>query len=98
MSWEEELLKNDSAILIPWQGGMESGNALADVLLGKKEPSGKLTDTIAKDYFDYPCANSIGEKEYNNYTEDIFVGYRYFETFAKDKVVYPFGFGLGYSE
>ena len=98
MSWEKELLKNDSAILIPWQGGMESGNALADVLLGKQEPSGKLTDTIAKDYFDYPCANSFGEKEYNNYTEDIFVGYRYFETFAKDKVLYPFGFGLGYSE
>ena len=98
MSWEKDLLKNDSAILIPWQGGMESGNALADVLLGKQEPSGKLTDTIAKDYFDYPCANSFGEKEYNNYTEDIFVGYRYFETFAKDKVLYPFGFGLGYSE
>jgi len=98
MSWEKELLKNNSAILIPWQGGMESGNALADVLLGKQEPSGKLTDTIAEDYFDYPCANSFGEKEYNNYTEDIFVGYRYFETFAKDKVLYPFGFGLGYSE
>ena len=98
MSWEEELLKNDSAILIPWQGGMESGNALADVLLGKQEPSGKLTDTIAKDYFDYSSANSFGEKEYNNYTEDIFVGYRYFETFAKEKVLYPFGFGLGYSE
>ncbi len=98
MSWEEDLLKNDSAILIPWQGGMESGNALADVLLGKKEPSGKLTDTIAKSYFDYPCAKNFGEKEYNNYTEDIFVGYRYFETFAKDKVLYPFGFGLGYSE
>lgn len=98
MSWEKDLLKNDSAILISWQGGMESGNALVDVLLGKQEPSGKLTDTIAKNYSDYPCANSFGEKEYNNYTEDIFVGYRYFETFAKDKVLYPFGFGLGYSE
>ena len=98
MSWEKELLKNDSAILIPWQGGMESGNALADVLLGKQEPSGKLTDTIAKDYYDYPSSNSFGEKEFNNYTEDIFVGYRYFETFARDKVLYPFGFGLGYSE
>ncbi len=98
MSWEKELLKNDSAILIPWQGGMESGNALADVLLGKREPSGKLTDTIAKNYWDYPCSEDFGEKEYNNYTEDIFVGYRYFETFAKDKVLYPFGFGLGYSE
>ena len=98
MSWEKELLKNDSAILIPWQGGMESGNALADVLLGKQEPSGKLTDTIAENYWDYPCSEDFGEKEYNNYTEDIFVGYRYFETFAKDKVLYPFGFGLGYSE
>lgn len=98
MSWEKELLKNDSAILIPWQGGMESGNALADVLLGKQEPSGKLTDTIAQNYWDYPCSEDFGEKEYNNYTEDIFVGYRYFETFAKDKVLYPFGFGLGYSK
>ena len=98
MSWEKELLKNDSAILISWQGGMESGNALADVLLGKQEPSGKLTDTIAENYWDYPCAEDFGEKEYNNYTEDIFVGYRYFEAFAKDKVLYPFGFGLGYSE
>lgn len=97
MSWEKELLKNDSAVIIPWQGGMESGNALADVLLGKKEPSGKLTDTIAKNYWDYPCSEDFGEKDYNNYTEDIFVGYRYFETFAKDKVLYPFGFGLGYS-
>ncbi len=98
MSWEKELLKNDSAILIPWQGGMESGNALADVLLGKQEPSGKLTDTIAENYWDYPCSEDFGEKEYNNYTEDIFVGYRYFETFEKDKVLYSFGFGLGYSE
>ncbi len=98
MSWEKDLLKNDSAILIPWQGGMESGNALADVLLGKQEPSGKLTDTVAENYWDYPCSDYFGEKEYNNYTEDIFVGYRYFETFAKEKVLYPFGFGLGYSE
>ncbi len=98
MSWEKDLLKNDSAILISWQGGMESGNALADVLLGKQEPSGKLTDTIAENYWDYPCSEDFGEKECNNYTEDIFVGYRYFETFAKDKVLYPFGFGLGYSE
>ncbi len=98
MSWEKELLKNNSAILIPWQGGMESGNALADVLLGKQEPSGKLTDTIATDYWVYPCAHNFGKKEYNNYTEDIFVGYRNFETFAKDKVLYPFGFGLGYSQ
>ncbi|MBO5909171.1 MAG: glycoside hydrolase family 3 C-terminal domain-containing protein, partial [Clostridia bacterium] len=98
MSWEKEILKNNCAIMYVWQSGMESGNAVADVLSGKKEPSGRLTDTIAESYNDYPCSKDFGEKEYNNYTEDIFVGYRYFETFAKDKVLYPFGFGLGYSE
>lgn len=98
MSWEKELLKNKSAIMYVWQSGMESGNSVADVLSGEKEPSGRLTDTIAESYSDYPCSDDFGEKEYNNYTEDIFVGYRYFETFAKDKVLYPFGFGLGYSQ
>lgn len=98
MSWEKEILKNKAAIMYVWQSGMESGNSVADVLSGEKEPSGRLTDTIAENYFDYPCSKDFGEKEYNNYTEDIFVGYRYFETFAKDKVLYPFGFGLGYSQ
>ncbi len=97
MSWEKELLSGDSAILIPWQGGMESGNALAEVILGLSEPSGRLTDTIAENYWDYPCSEDFGEKDYNNYTEDIFVGYRYFETFDKSKVLYPFGYGLGYA-
>ncbi len=97
MSWEKELLSGDSAILIPWQGGMESGNALAEVILGLSEPSGRLTDTIAENYWDYPCSEDFGEKDYNNYTEDIFVGYRYFETFDKNKVLYPFGYGLGYA-
>ena len=98
MSWEKELLKGDSAILIPWQGGMESGNAVAEVLLGKREPSGRLTDTIAKSYEDYPSSDNFGNKDYNNYTEDVYVGYRYFETFNRDAVLYPFGFGLGYAE
>ncbi len=97
MSWEKEILKGDSAILIPWQGGMESGNAVAEVLSGNREPSGRLTDTIAKSYEDYPSAENFGNREYNNYTEDIYVGYRYFETFNKDAVIYPFGFGLGYT-
>ena len=98
MSWEKEILKGDSAILIPWQGGMESGNAVAEVLSGKREPSGRLTDTIAKSYEDYPSAENFGNREYNNYTEDIYVGYRYFETFNKDAVLYPFGFGLGFAK
>jgi len=97
MSWEKEILKGDSAILIPWQGGMESGNAVAEVLSGKREPSGRLTDTIAKSYEDYPSAENFGNREYNNYTEDVYVGYRYFERFNKDAVLYPFGFGLGYA-
>ena len=87
-----------SAILYVWQSGMESGNAIADVLSGDVSPSGKLTDTIAKCYADYPSSKDFGDRKYNNYTEDIYVGYRAFETFAKDKVLYPFGFGLGYTE
>lgn len=86
-----------SAILYAFQGGMESGNALYDVLSGKVNPCAKLTDTIAYDYCDYPSAESFGGKDFNNYTEDIFVGYRYFETFAPEKVLYPFGFGLSYT-
>lgn len=86
-----------SAIVLAWQGGMESGNALCDVLFGKVNPSGRLTDTIAKKYDNYPSAQDFGGKEYNEYSEDIFVGYRFFETFAKDEVLYPFGFGLSYT-
>lgn len=97
MAWEKELPENNAAILIPYQGGMESGNSVADVLFGIQEPSGRLTDTIACCYDAYPCAKHFGEKEYNNFYEDIYVGYRYFETFAKDKVLYPFGFGLSYT-
>ncbi len=94
----EEFGDKIGAILIAWQGGMESGNALADLLCGKVSPCGKLTDTIAKNYTDYPSSNNFGNKKFNNYEEDIFVGYRYFSTFDEDKVLYPFGFGLGYAE
>ncbi len=86
-----------SAIVYAWQLGQESGNALAEILKGTASPSGKLTDTIAEKYEDYPSAENFGNKAYNNYAEDIFVGYRYFETFAKDKVLYPFGYGLSYT-
>ncbi len=86
------------AILIAWQGGMESGNALADLLCGKASPCGKLTDTITRSYSDYPSSNNFGNKKFNNYEEDVFVGYRYFSTFGGDKVLYPFGFGLGYAD
>lgn len=85
------------ALMFVWQGGQETGNAVADVLLGKVSPSGKLTDTIAA-IEDYPSYKYFGNKKYNNYAEDIYVGYRYFNTFARDKIIYPFGFRLSYTK
>lgn len=98
MSWVNDFGDKISSILYVWQSGMESGRAIADVLSGDVSPSGKLADTIADKYESYPSSKFFGNKKYNNYTEDIYVGYRFFETFAKDKVMYPFGFGLGYTD
>ena len=86
-----------SAIVLAWQGGMESGGALVDVLSGKVNPSGRLTDSIGVTYDVYPSSNQFGYKNFNVYEEDVFVGYRYFESFAKEEVLYPFGFGLSYT-
>ena len=97
LSWVDGFDGKIDAVLLVWQGGMESGNAVADLLSGKVTPSGKLTDTVAKTYENYPSAADFGGRDYNFYTEDIFVGYRWFETFAKDEVLYPFGFGLSYT-
>ncbi|NLK47018.1 MAG: beta-glucosidase [Treponema sp.] len=89
---------NPDAVLLAWQGGMIGGYGVADVLTGKCSPSGRLTDTIAYKIEDYPSHKYFGNKERNFYSEDIYVGYRYFETFAKDKVRYPFGYGLSYTD
>ena len=87
-------------LLMAFQGGMEGGCAEAELLMGVCSPSGKLTDTLASELEDYPgCAHFYDSDEYVNYTEDIYVGYRYFETIPgmRDRVVYPFGFGLSYT-
>ena len=87
-------------LLMAFQGGMEGACAEAELLMGVSSPSGKLTDTYARDLDDYPgCADFYDSEEYVNYYEDIYVGYRYFETIpgAAGKVVYPFGFGLSYT-
>ncbi len=86
-----------SAVLYAWQLGQESGNAVAAVLKGSINPSGKLSDTIAKEYKDYPSSSNFGNRNYNNYSEDIYVGYRYFTTFHEEKMLYPFGYGLSYT-
>lgn len=98
LSWTDEFGARIGALVYAWQGGMESGNALADVLTGRVNPSGRLTDTVPVQYEMLPSARDFGGLEYNNYTEDIYVGYRYFETFAPEQVRYPFGFGLSYTK
>ena len=96
-AWTEDYGDKISALMIVWQGGMESGNAVADVLTGTVSPSGKLADTIARRYADYPSSANFGGKEYNDYAEGIYVGYRFFDKHP-EKVLYPFGFGLSYTD
>lgn len=100
------------AILLAWQPGMEGGAAVADVLCGKANPSGKLAVTFPLSYYDSPVslnfpAHGVPERtgwereplkdlDYTNYEEGIYVGYRYFGT-ANKPVSYPFGFGLSYT-
>lgn len=85
------------ALLYVWQGGMTGGTGTAMVLTGKVSPSGKLPDTIAYNIEDYPSHKYFGDRNKNIYAEDIYVGYRYFNTFAPEKVRYPFGYGLSYT-
>ncbi len=95
MNWVQEY--NPAAVMYVWQGGQEGGNGVLDVLTGAVNPCGRLTDTIAYGIDDYPSTKNFGDQYKNYYQEDIYVGYRYFETFAKEKVMYPFGFGLSYT-
>lgn len=85
------------AVLYVWQGGMVGGTGTAMVLTGEVSPSGKLPDTIAVSVSDYPSWEYFGDEKRVVYCEDIYVGYRYFETFAQEKVLFPFGFGLSYT-
>ncbi len=96
MKWVEKY--EPGAVLYVWQGGQEGGNGVVDVLSGDVCPSGRLSDTIAYDIEDYPSTKNYGDSVRNIYAEDIYVGYRYFSTFAPEKVMYPFGFGLSYTD
>ncbi len=89
------------AVLQLSQLGQEGGHAVADVLLGKTTPEGKLTATWARRYTDYPCAESFsyldGDLEKAVYREGIYVGYRYFDSFGVQPL-FPFGYGLSYTD
>lgn len=87
--------------LLAWQAGMEGGLAAARILTGLCNPSGKLPDTFARHMEDYPSTAHFHDSfTHVDYSEDIYVGYRYFETIegAAEKVVYPFGYGLSYTD
>lgn len=108
MGWVKEY--GIKAVLYTGFAGMGAGYALMELLDGRTNPSGKLPDTWAYDYYDYPSAHNfinlpaehkaVGEKEFGvhlYYEEDIYVGYRYFDIFNK-KAAYGFGHGLSYTK
>ena len=94
-------IPNVKAIVNLSQAGMEGGNALGDILTGVVTPSGKLTDTWAKNYSDFPNSATFSHNNGNvtteKYEEGLYVGYRYFDSFEMD-VEYPFGYGLSYTD
>ena len=89
------------ALLLMSQAGSEGGNAVADVLCGNVNPCGRLTDTWAYRYEDYPSSADFSHRNGNlteeYYTEGIYVGYRYFDSFGV-RPRYPFGYGLSYTD
>ncbi len=107
MSWLHDY-GSIKAALIMWLPGEVATNSVGQVLAGKVNPSGKLADTVSYDIEDHPASENFGNYMYKgvigipkyfvNYCEGIYVGYRYFETFAPEKVMYPFGYGLSYTD
>ncbi|MBQ3499362.1 MAG: glycoside hydrolase family 3 C-terminal domain-containing protein [Clostridia bacterium] len=107
MSWLKDY-DSIKAAMIMWLPGEVGTDSVGKVLTGKVNPSGKLVDTVSYDIEDHPASENFGNYMYKgifgipkyfvNYSEGIYVGYRYFETFAPEKVQYPFGYGLSYTD
>jgi len=107
MNWLDSY-KSIKAVALIWIPGETGFDSVAKMLKGEVNPSGKLTDTISYKISDNPSNENFGEYKYTgnslsdnyfiDYKEGIYVGYRYFETFAPEKVQYPFGYGLSYTK
>ena len=98
MAWTEEYGDKIKAVLWAWQGGQESGNAVADVLSGRVCPSGKLAETYPLSLLDTPCFDNFsGAIRSVEYRESVYIGYRYYDS-AEKEVLFPFGYGLSYTE
>ena len=97
LSWLDSYGDRIGAVLVAWQGGMEAGNAVADVIYGDVNPSGRLACTIARRYEDHPSSATFGATKAVDYREGVFMGYRHFVTHAADAVLFSFGHGLSYT-